>query len=245
MKRNYLVFLATAGLVMFTAAAAQAEQKTIRCESNDQHYHECTYSGPGKVKLSNTLSKESCELGRSWGVKSSGIIWVDRGCRADFVIKDRDSRDGDSRHPGRYENEPLQNASTTVLCESQDDHRKRCTADTRYGAQLSRQLSKDKCIEGRDWGYDRNGIWVDHGCRAEFTLNARTTVQRSEGTVLRCESMDNRRKRCSADTRYGVELVRQLSKDSCVEGRDWSYDANGVWVDHGCRAEFRVTASNR
>ena len=31
-----------------------------------------------------------------------------------------------------------------------------------------RQLSRAACIQGRTWGYGRNGIWVSDGCRAEF-----------------------------------------------------------------------------
>lgn len=244
MKRNYLLLLTTTGLLLLSAVTARADQKTIRCESADQRYHECTYSGLGKVRLSNTLSKESCELGRSWGVRKEGTIWVDHGCRAEFVIKHRDDRDGRPSDPGRYENETLQSNTPTVQCESENDHRKRCSADTSRGVTLSRQFSKDRCIQGKDWGYDRKGIWVDHGCRAVFSLTARDD-QRGDGQLIRCESQDKHRKRCEADTRYGAGLVRQLSQESCVQGRDWNYDSTGIWVDHGCRAEFSVTTGNR
>jgi hypothetical protein len=36
--------------------------------------------------------------------------------------------------------------------------------------QLLRTLSDSACIEGRTWGWDRNGVWVDRGCRAEFSV---------------------------------------------------------------------------
>ena len=38
----------------------------------------------------------------------------------------------------------------------------------RQGVQLVRQLSSSPCVQGRSWGYGRNGIWVAQGCRAEF-----------------------------------------------------------------------------
>jgi hypothetical protein len=33
---------------------------------------------------------------------------------------------------------------------------------------MTRQLGDVRCIEGENWGRDRDGIWVDRGCRAEF-----------------------------------------------------------------------------
>ena len=39
------------------------------------------------------------------------------------------------------------------------------------------------------------------------------------GQVFRCESQDNRMRRCHADTRYGVRINRQLSKSACIQGR--------------------------
>ena len=55
-----------------------------------------------------------------------------------------------------------------VRCESQDAKYRHCQADTRGGVELIRGLSKTYCTEGRNWGWDRSGIWVTGGCRAEF-----------------------------------------------------------------------------
>ncbi len=38
---------------------------------------------------------------------------------------------------------------------------------------MKRQLSNDGCWEDETWGYDRDGIWVDEGCRAEFEIKRR------------------------------------------------------------------------
>jgi hypothetical protein len=32
------------------------------------------------------------------------------------------------------------------------------------------QRSGSRCEQGYSWGYDRRGIWVDHGCRADFAI---------------------------------------------------------------------------
>src|SRR5262249_51845045 len=59
-------------------------------------------------------------------------------------------------------------AQSDLYCASEDGRRHYCAADTRGGVRLSRQHSDAACIAGRTWGYDRRGIWVDRGCRADF-----------------------------------------------------------------------------
>lgn len=56
----------------------------------------------------------------------------------------------------------------TVTCSSSDMHYHYCRAETDNHVRLRKQISGAPCIQGRSWGYDRHGIWVDRGCRAEF-----------------------------------------------------------------------------
>jgi hypothetical protein len=35
-------------------------------------------------------------------------------------------------------------------------------------------------------------------------------------------------------------MVKQRSDAPCRQGYSWGYDHNGIWVDHGCRADFAV-----
>jgi hypothetical protein len=58
--------------------------------------------------------------------------------------------------------------------------------------------------------------------------------------TFRCESRNNRTTLCGVDTRGGVQLVSQESRDSCVRGRTWGTDSRGVWVAGGCRGVFAV-----
>jgi hypothetical protein len=57
---------------------------------------------------------------------------------------------------------------------------------------------------------------------------------------VRCESDDGRTRHCPADTRGGVRLSNRLSRTDCIQGRNWGYDASGIWVSGGCRADFTV-----
>ena len=61
---------------------------------------------------------------------------------------------------------------------------------------------------------------------------------------ITCESRNNRYNHCRVDTDNRVKLKKQLSNAPCVEGRTWGYDKKGVWVDQGCRAEFKVGKDN-
>jgi len=56
-----------------------------------------------------------------------------------------------------------------------------------------------------------------------------------------CSSMDGQRTFCDADTRDGVQFIRQLGDVRCVEGSTWGFTERGIWVDRGCRAEFEVS----
>lgn len=142
-------------------------------------------------------------------------------------------------------------SAQTISCSSDDGNRHYCAADTRGGVQLVKQNSDSACRQGYSWGTDGRGIWVDHGCRAEFATARGNGGGYREGDrddhdrgyhnqVVSCSSDDMHRHYCPADTRGGVQLLKQNSDSSCRQGRSWGYDRRGIWVDHGCRADFQV-----
>ena len=61
----------------------------------------------------------------------------------------------------------------TLVCESNGPQRTYCRSDAGFGVELTRQLSRTECVFHRNWGSDRNGVWVSDGCRAEFALRTR------------------------------------------------------------------------
>jgi Protein of unknown function (DUF3011) len=135
-----------------------------------------------------------------------------------------------------------------IYCSSDNGRLNYCAADTRGGVRLVRQRSDSPCVSGRTWGYDRRGIWVDRGCRAEF-VTGENDRGRGYGRgrdrdrfvqTFYCESGDGRRHYCAAGARGEVRLIRQRSGSPCIFGRTWGRDRNGVWVDRGCRADFEV-----
>jgi len=133
-------------------------RQTISCASDDGRRHDCRANTVGGVRLLNQQSEAACTFGRTWGYDSRGI-WVNRGCRAEFEVG--------TGYFGGYGG-----ASDTrvVTCSSDDMRRHSCNANTRAGVRLLNQESNAACVYGRTWGYNRNSIWVDRGCRAEFEI---------------------------------------------------------------------------
>ena len=152
-------------------------------------------------------------------------------------------------------------AAQTISCSSDDGKRHYCSANGPGRARLAQQRSESPCREGYSWGSDDRGVWVDHGCRADFTLEGggyrdhdrdrdrdrdhdrdgyRGDNGRGGGQIISCSSDDMHKHYCSADTRGGVQLVKQNSDSSCRQGKSWGYDRRGIWVNHGCRADFQV-----
>jgi DUF3011 family protein len=58
----------------------------------------------------------------------------------------------------------------SIYCASDDGRRRTCPVNTGDGVRLVNQRSGSACVQGRTWGFDRNSIWVDRGCRADFEV---------------------------------------------------------------------------
>ena len=134
-------------------------------------------------------------------------------------------------------------SAQSITCSSDNGRRNYCPVDTSRGVQMVRQRSGSPCIQGSTWGYDRRGIWVDRGCRADFVVRTGGGPGYGPGRPgqsITCSSNNGRRNYCAVDTRRGVQLVRQRSDARCTQGYSWGYDRRGIWVDRGCRADFVV-----
>ncbi len=145
-----------------------------------------------------------------------------------------------------------------VRCSSNDGRTRYCNVDTRGGVRIVRQESRSPCIQGSSWGYDRRGIWVANGCRARFQLGGGGYGRPGYGygapgyaapgygggfgaQLVRCESRDERQRFCRVPGGvHNAQIVRRLSDTRCEFNYNWGYQRDGIWVDRGCRAEFRV-----
>ena len=207
--------------------------RTIRCDSNSNRQQVCN-TGWRSAVLVRQVSDTRCVEGRNWG-SNNGSVWVNGGCRAEFA---------EGRGGGGWGGVNAGNGQT-IRCESNDNRQRVCRTDWRR-ATLVRQLSKSQCIEGRSWGSSNGAVWVSDGCRAEFA-EGRGGGWGGGGNgnwggsnySIECSSDDNRMRSCAWERRQGRPvLIQQLSRTQCVEGRNWGYNGNSVWVNGGCRARF-------
>jgi hypothetical protein len=61
-------------------------------------------------------------------------------------------------------------AQQSVTCEANNNNRKYCGSYGPDQVRMDRQISGSPCVEGRTWGVDRQGLWVEQGCRAVFII---------------------------------------------------------------------------
>jgi hypothetical protein len=129
-----------------------------------------------------------------------------------------------------------------ITCSSNDGKRNWCDVGGRRDIRLARQISGSACVQGSTWGVDRRGLWVDRGCRAEFFVAG----GRPQGPpppqerIVNCSSNNGKRNWCDVGPSRDIRLARQISGSACVQGSSWGIDRRGLWVDRGCRADFRV-----
>jgi len=130
-----------------------------------------------------------------------------------------------------------------VNCDSISYRYQYCSVNTQGRVAMIRENSSGNlCRQGRGWGYDDNGIWVDRGCRAQFSYGRDDGGGGNWGRrgEITCDSNGYRYNYCNADTQGRVSLVREVSTGKlCNQGRGWGYDNGGIWVDRGCRGVFR------
>lgn len=196
---------------------------TIRCESERGRSRACPTPWRGDSHLSRQLSKTRCVQGQNW-FSRPGQVTVNAGCRGEFS-------------PGGIGS----GVGTEVRCESTDNRYRQCGSNLSGNARLVRQLSKTRCIQGNNWGLRGGALWVDRGCRGVFRVERGVGGTPGSGYSVTCSSKDLRPATCAWDARRGrPSLVQQLSKTPCVEGRNWGYRGNAVWVSGGCSARFGV-----
>ena len=220
---------ATAFAIPSTAHAQPGYGARITCSSNDGKRNWCDIGRTRDVQLARQISGSACIQGQTWGIDNRGL-WVDRGCRAEFII---------GRQPGPPPGPPVQ----TINCSSNDGRRNWCAIGNSRDVRLVRQISGSACIQGQTWGTDNRGLWVDRGCRADFAIG-RGGYGPPPGPpppqIITCSSNDGRRNWCDTGGRRNIQFNRQISGSPCVQGSTWGIDNRGLWVDRGCRAEFRI-----
>lgn len=219
------VAAATVVAWLLLAHPARAAGATVRCESEGVQRVYCPIDTTAGVDLVRQLSENPCIRESGWGVDGQRV-WVARGCRAEF----------------RARGTPAVVSRRMVRCESSGGRTTSCPVSLRGApVRLLRQLSSLPCRRDESWGVGRNEVWTSRGCKGEFEIGDRQTGRFPPGArLLTCESKDRIRRNCGTSIEHRAVLYRQLSGMACEEGRTWGWNADGIWVDKGCRAQFSV-----
>jgi len=257
--------------IAFPGSASAQRVKTfdLTCSSNDGGWQQCStpFTNISNVELRRQISGSPCVQGQTWGFDARGV-WVDRGCRAEFRVygegdrehrEDRDDRDRDrdrddrDDHVGRVDRDRRDDRgggpagrggqSVVINCKSDDERLRRCHVDGGvWRVRVEAQHSGSPCTQGQTWGFDDDEVWVDRGCRADFRVWTGGGGS-ARSVIMRCKSDDEHMHRCAVEGRiWNVQLEKQHRGSHCMRGETWGFDENSIWVDRGCRADFRVWA---
>lgn len=243
MRKSILGLAVLAGGLILYPTDAVAQQGTeierFVCESEDNRHNECRYrsSGDVTVHVVRQISSTRCTFDENWGTFDGGV-WVDYGCRAEFAVR---------RPPSGRSVRPTGGQLQVAKCESRENRRHECTVsgDLRH-VHLERQLSGSQCIRGYSWGTEGgNKIWVDHGCRAEFSFPASgRSYSRYAGTPhdfeLPCESIRGAWEHCNVPQIRSARVRRIAGNNECNGYKAWGVDDTGIWVRNNCQGAFRV-----
>lgn len=153
---------------MSASVQAQGYGDTVSCESRNFNYQSCPVPWRD-ARIIRQTSDTACVRGRTWGIDRRGL-WVDRGCAGIFAAAGQPGPG-----PGDWRPGPDWNRRFVIGCASDGYNYRFCGVDIGHGgrAYLDRQTSSTACIEGRTWGYNRAGVWVNQGCAGTFTIDRR------------------------------------------------------------------------
>jgi len=171
---KYILFAAILVAIGASRASAQSGMtyqngRNFTCASDDGRRHYCYVDTRNGVRMVNQRSGSPCIQNQTWGYDRTGT-WVDRGCRADFVLGGGNwgPGPGNGWNGGYPPPPPPPPPGGTITCSSNNGRYNFCSTWTGRGVRLVNQRSGSPCVQGQTWGYNNKGIWVDRGCRADF-----------------------------------------------------------------------------
>lgn len=182
---------------------AQGWNDPVRCASNDGHYARCAmpWRDARLMKQESKVAcvrgdtwgvdrggvlwvDRGCRglfvSGDRWGGDGDGDRYGDRygdrgGYGDGYGGGDRYGRDRDDDDRGSWRPGPGWDRQIRLQCDSNKKRYQMCQVDVgrRGYVRLVRQMSDARCTENYSWGWNRAGVWVAHGCRAQFVVDRR------------------------------------------------------------------------
>jgi hypothetical protein len=83
------------------ASYSSSEEQRVKCESRDGHRKVCDANLRGyRIADVREISRTDCDIGRNFGYDDRGV-WVDDGCRAEFIFTSTRDHDRGDHYSGR------------------------------------------------------------------------------------------------------------------------------------------------
>jgi predicted porin len=107
-------------------------------------------------------------------------------------------------------------------------------------------VARDLPIQGENMRLSGYVLLITAALDCVAVINAQQkSVQATVSAVISCVSTGNQRQQCPADTSAGIVMLRPTGEANCLLGRNWGYDAQGVWVTEGCGGDFATGSTVR
>ena len=150
---------------------------------------------------------------------------------------------------------PVASWAQSIFCESQNYQQQYCPAGMRItGARIISQQSNSPCVQGRTWGYDANGVWVNQGTQRErylgslfsnVGLESGDTVSRpSAGGGGLGDPLERDENAVCEDVADGYVSIERAAKDYGVVVKEVDADLAQYEVDHEATLLQRASISS-
>lgn len=154
MKRIFL------GALAFAAAQVAWADDKEHCKSENFQYDVCE-DNIKDAWLEDQDSDAPCIEGHSWGVNGNGQLWVNHGCEGDFRVV--------FGHQGGDSGDRCEGVHNCIPCDSHNSQYAACGGGI-ASAWVAHVYSKAECRWNHSWGISNGQLWVNRGCRADFSV---------------------------------------------------------------------------
>lgn len=220
-----------------TRDRTRTEVTTVRCSSDKFGRTDCRINGTVRsVTVQRQRSQARCQEGVSFGYRGN-IVWVDKGCDADFEVRFLPRSEDRSR-------------TVRFTCKSDKFGLGVCyTPGPILDLRLVQRKSRAACTNNKSYGFRNDALWVKDGCEADFEVTYRPETNSewrpsnstARSQFLVCKSDQYRRETCRVEGVISdVRLRNTRSRAACRANSSYGFNLDEIWVKDGCEGEFEV-----
>jgi len=232
---NLISLLSSATVLLFTLPQAHADE-IVTCNSNDNKYTHCSTNSTGYVTLHKQLSKSQCRQGSTWDYDRHGI-WVDQGCRGEFLVES-DRKNNNHQNDNRAKDNLEIIAGVTIY-----RNVKRSGADyTNFNSgnlkKCAQACADDRRCKSFNFGKEQKDCHLKDGVpNGDHNTTVISGVKSSADNDYR---NDDYERGDSSETMFGVSITRNIKRNSAdyrsFNSGNLKQCAKACADDHRCKS---------